>query len=204
MHIGDHTINHYHNTGSYLLSEELYRRKEDAILKSLRYPENDWSFNSVDENCSGTFQWIFERNVPVPYRDFNSGTRVLGNALPGWLFEHNRGFLITGKGGSGKSTLMMFFIEEPRNIALLERWASHCERRLIRASFFFWSSGNNLQGSQILFQLLQQHRALKYETFKSRLNENSARLDDLEKQPWTRIMHRFVGDPVVTMDPYFA
>lgn len=69
-------------------------------------------------------------------------------------------FFITGKAGSGKSTLMKFLANHQRVVKGLTDWASG--RKLIRVNMFFWNSGTALQKSlegfyrTILFHTLRQ------------------------------------------------
>ncbi|PNP59714.1 hypothetical protein FNYG_14845 [Fusarium nygamai] len=71
-------------------------------------------------------------------------------------------FHISGKAGSGKSTLMKFLYNHKRTRARLEEWASPC--KLVLAHFYFWvASGDDLQRSleglyrSILFQVLSNN-----------------------------------------------
>jgi ABC-type glutathione transport system ATPase component len=62
------------------------------------------------------------------------------------FIEHDNGILfISGKAGSGKSTLMKFLGDHDRVKALAESWAG--EKTLVFAPFYFWNSGDRLQMS---------------------------------------------------------
>jgi hypothetical protein len=64
-----------------------------------------------------------------------------------WLErDTNEPFMITGKPGSGKSTFMKFITSHERTRSALDTWSSG--RKLVVASFYFWSSGTSLQRSQ--------------------------------------------------------
>lgn len=76
-----------------------------------------------------------------------------------WL-ETGRGiFWITGKAGSGKSTLMKFLSDHPETQRALNKWAG--PKKLHVASYYFWNRGFELQKSQrgllrtLLFQILK-------------------------------------------------
>ena len=77
-----------------------------------------------------------------------------------WLRSGNGIYHISGKAGSGKSTLMKFLCQNPRLTNELEQWAGN--RKLVYASFFFWASGDRLQRSleglyrSLLFEVLSQ------------------------------------------------
>ncbi|EXJ81430.1 hypothetical protein A1O3_07722 [Capronia epimyces CBS 606.96] len=86
-----------------------------------------------------------------------------------WL-QFGRGvFYISGKAGSGKSTLMKFLSRQDRVKENLQRWAGG--KKLVFAQFFFWSSGNKLQMSveglyrSLLFEVLKQCPELIAEVF---------------------------------------
>jgi hypothetical protein len=78
-----------------------------------------------------------------------------------WLREGHGIFHVSGKPGSGKSTLMRFLASHPKIRHQLDVWAGN--KTLSVASFFFWeSSGDPLQKSlqglyrSILFETLSQ------------------------------------------------
>jgi hypothetical protein len=76
-----------------------------------------------------------------------------------WLRSGNQIYHISGKAGSGKSTLMKFLSQHSRVRKELESWAA--EKRLVFAQFFFWNSGEKLQ-----MCLEGLYRALLFETLK--------------------------------------
>lgn len=77
-----------------------------------------------------------------------------------WLRLGNGIYHISGKAGSGKSTLVKFLCQNPRLISELEQWAG--KKKLVFANFFFWASGDRLQRSleglyrSLLFEILNQ------------------------------------------------
>jgi hypothetical protein len=68
--------------------------------------------------------------------------------------------MITGKPGSGKSTFMKFISGHEQTQSALDTWSEG--RKLVVASFYFWSSGTPLQRSQdgllrcLLYKILSQ------------------------------------------------
>ena len=129
-------------------------RASELLLDSLSYESIRDRQEAVAEAHVATFQWVFERQPTesVPWTD-----------LVSWLSESDQQdslYWITGKPGSGKSTLMKFLFENPLTKNFLESWAK--PQQLITAAHFLWYSGEPIQKSQVgllrslLFQLLSQ------------------------------------------------
>lgn len=74
-----------------------------------------------------------------------------------WLEGEEDVYWITGKPGSGKSTLMKYLYNDRRTLSHLQNWSGSFP--LVTAGFFFWNSGTVMQMSKI--GLLQ---ALLYES----------------------------------------
>ncbi|KAH7146154.1 hypothetical protein EDB81DRAFT_947194 [Dactylonectria macrodidyma] len=64
-----------------------------------------------------------------------------------WLENGSGVFYISGKAGSGKSTLMKCLAENPLTLQRLNVWASQSQKDLILVKFYFWNSGTQLQRS---------------------------------------------------------
>jgi hypothetical protein len=100
-------------------------------------------FDQIEEAHNHTFNWLFN----------NSATK-----FEDWLSEGNGLYWISGKPGSGKSTLMKFALKDGRTQRALERWSAG--HKLVTAGFFFYDRGSSLQKSfegllrSILHQLL--------------------------------------------------
>lgn len=104
------------------------------------------------EAFEGTYEWIFEDGR---------------TSFSGWARSEESLFWITGKAGSGKSTLMRLLSEHEETQDLLQEWAGSSE--VVLLSFFFWNAGNTMQKSQIglmralLHQLLDQSEGVDLE-----------------------------------------
>lgn len=78
--------------------------------------------------------------------------------LTQWLATKSGIFWVTGKPGSGKSTLMKFIAGEPKTKSILSRWASP----VVVAAHYFWNSGSAMQRSQegllrtLLYEIFRQ------------------------------------------------
>ena len=129
---------------------------QKAFILSLHYREREYRESAITSPYDKTFQWIF-----------GDGPKRETARFPLWLRSDENLFWVTGKAGSGKSTLMKYvsdFRSRGEGAALckshLLEWAG--ASKLVTASFYFWASGSAVQGSQkamfnsLLFQLLQE------------------------------------------------
>ena len=112
--------------------------KEKNILRSLRFRTMKERHSSISPAHIGTFRWVFDNAAQPDCQHVN-----LGN----WLEQGVGCYWVTGKAGSGKSTLMKYILEEQRTEQLLRRWAG--QNKLVIASFFFWNAGTMMQKSQV-------------------------------------------------------
>ncbi|KAF2803353.1 uncharacterized protein BDZ99DRAFT_400033, partial [Mytilinidion resinicola] len=135
------------------LSQEGERvRREQRVLFSLRFRSMDVRHSKIPEAHNTTFNWIFEEAAEddsLPRVEFMQWLRSSGDIY--WL---------SGKAGSGKSTLTKFIASHPRTMQALSLWAG--QHRLFTASHFFWHAGTDLQKSQegllqtILYDILRK------------------------------------------------
>ncbi|KAH8759765.1 hypothetical protein BGZ57DRAFT_614955 [Hyaloscypha finlandica] len=122
-------------------------------------------FYEIDTSADGTFEWIFEDSAG----QIDSNPRLeLG--FKEWLQDGGGIFHISGKPGSGKSTLMKFLCTHHKTMDRLKHWSG--DKNLVFASFFFWKPGNELQRSllglvrTLLFHVVAQCRDFIPEVFK--------------------------------------
>ena len=140
-----------------LESESSTLRKQISIIESLRFPQIFERANNIKEAHPATFEWLFEGNGKTVTHGQQSN-------IFHWLQTGTGTFWVSGKAGSGKSTLMKFFYNNPKTTAALEDWASGS--KLVSASFFFWNAGTKLQKSQqgliqtLLLHIFRQDPAL--------------------------------------------
>jgi hypothetical protein len=123
---------------------------EQIILEQLRFDEIDYRYDTIREADEHTLSWLFstgEQHSPATFHD--------------WLGSDDDLYWISGKPGSGKSTLMKFLSHHPRTIEKLGIWAK--QKRLITVEYFFWEAGKSLQKSQegllrsLLYEILRQY-----------------------------------------------
>jgi energy-coupling factor transporter ATP-binding protein EcfA2 len=192
LHIGDnnqHHDHHYYGDESQLSLAERQRQREDAILSSLYFTDMNARERAIDSPCDDTFGWIFDEKVTerVLYR-----VKDIRNLMSRWL-EHEHGmFLIVGKAGSGKSTLMRFLAGHKQTRTLLQSWARRHDCVLEVCAHYFWCSGNQQQSSQeglwrnILYAIANSNRRLASAMFADRARDECQTLAQVRSQPWAR------------------
>ncbi|KAF8856104.1 hypothetical protein BDZ45DRAFT_745822 [Acephala macrosclerotiorum] len=128
------------------------------ILEGIRYSSMQDRFGRIPAAYRKTFDWIFSKDdtgVDVPKSTINE--EELENVSDGehdprwdnfvrWLRSDDDLYWITGKPGSGKSTLVKYLHADPRTCEHLQSWRGASE--LIIAGFFFWNSGAAMQMSE--------------------------------------------------------
>ncbi|SPQ25662.1 da302975-2847-4bb6-be34-3e73d817684f [Thermothielavioides terrestris] len=111
------------------------------IVDSLRFPSLEDREDAIPRAHARTFEWLFQ-----PHADRGPDPAPSWSDFPAWLEADTREiYWITGKPGSGKSTLMKFVTRHPRLREHLSVWAG--SQQLLAASFYFWNAGTELQKS---------------------------------------------------------
>ncbi|OCL00932.1 uncharacterized protein K441DRAFT_691838 [Cenococcum geophilum 1.58] len=128
-----------------------------SVLKQLRFYAIDDRFSEISSPYPKTYEWILNHDGPEPDVSHKSNPNFAQ-----WLGLDNSTYWISGKPGSGKSTIMKYISNHPRTIQLLQPWASGCN--ISTASFFFWNPAKErLQKSQagllrsLLYQLFSKY-----------------------------------------------
>ena len=127
--------------------------EEDVLLTSLDYDQRLRRHEAIPGAHQETFQWIFERRKTL--------VNAPGIRFVDWLEAGNDLFWISGKPGSGKSTLMKLIANAPSTVQYLSKWAVG-SKKLVIASHYFWSAGSPIQKSQegllrsLLYEILAQ------------------------------------------------
>ena len=123
---------------------------QESITSSLAYSGMANRQDMIMRPEYRTYDWVFEATSTAPEPV---------NFMP-WLQNDEGIFWITGKAGSGKSTLMKHICNDNRTHAALKHWAAG--REIVIASHYFWSPGSSMEQSYsgIL-------RSLLYDIFRS-------------------------------------
>jgi hypothetical protein len=152
------------------------RQKESAenIVKQLRFREISDREKMVADAHKKTFEWMFDASS----KHQSSRTNFVD-----WLTRQDQLYWITGKAGSGKSTMMKFLLNDSRTRQYLRHYAASVP--LVVAEFFFWNSGTSMQMSQqgvlktLLFQVAAERRDLIPILFPKRWHYHKRHINDL-------------------------
>ncbi|KAF2723849.1 hypothetical protein K431DRAFT_218899, partial [Polychaeton citri CBS 116435] len=121
------------------------REKSTRIISSLRYETMIDRREAIVSAYDGTLEWMFDESR---------------SPFPRWLKEGHGLFWVSGKAGSGKSTLMKRVAEHPELATLSEIWAG-LNAQVLQADFYFWFAGSPFQKSvkglyqSVLYQILR-------------------------------------------------
>jgi NACHT domain len=145
-----------------LTAQEVAAFKSD-ILQSLDPRYSNARYESIPNPCKDTFEWIFD-----PDADWQNWADYVE-----WLRDDAALYWITGKAGSGKSTLMKFICDDTRTVQYLR--GKNDTTEVVLLSFYFWNSGPRYQMSQegllqtLLHQALSRDPELVPRVFANRL-----------------------------------
>lgn len=134
---------------------ERHGRLQRTLIESLGFAEMTDRHHRIVEAHEKTFQWLFlpDNANQHKWTDFSE-----------WLEGDSTLYWVTGKAGSGKSTLMKYIHGDKRTMDHLKTWTAGVP--LVTAAFFFWNSGTRMQMSEvgflqsILSQVLTERPAL--------------------------------------------
>ena len=112
---------------------------EQAILESLNFRRMRDRRSNIVEAHARTFDWIFDEKV-------EGASSSAKTNFSDWLRNRAGIYWITGKAGSGKSTLMKYLVSHDLVRKSLEDWAG--SKSLFTGAYFFWSAGDDMEKSQ--------------------------------------------------------
>lgn len=153
------------------------------LLQSLKFERMEEQKNQITRNYRQTYHWIFEeRNEESDEEsslsewstddedDFTDGFSprpgVHWDSFVDWLESESHIYWVSGKPGSGKSTLMKFVSSNPKTKRFLSNWQSKVQI----FSHYFWKAGSEMQRSlkgllcSLIYQIFceNRHMALEY------------------------------------------
>lgn len=109
------------------------KKARSRLLESLEYRGMNARINEVSQASTKTFEWVLESDNPHHWSSFT-----------GWLNSQEQIYLISGKPGSGKSTLMKYLIQNRNKIVDKLPHSAQSPRILW---YFLWNSGTIQQRS---------------------------------------------------------
>ena len=146
--VKEHISNKFEQRNVQLVNEVYQRR----FLKSLYFPEIHARQEEIADAHKETFQWVFKQSESrLPH----------WNSFAEWLESGSRTYWISGKAGSGKSTLMNYVCQNPQTQQYLKTWSAG--RIIITPKFFFWNPGSSMQKSSqgllrsLVYQILLEN-----------------------------------------------
>lgn len=158
-----------------LIASERSVSLDQQFLKSLAFDHLEERHTSIIKAHEDTLEWIFE-----PATDSTDGRKLLQ-----WL-EFGKGiFWVSGKAGSGKSTLMKFVAGHDKTRSALAEWAGPNEIFVI--SHYFWWAGSQMQKSQqgllqtLLFGIFRQCPHLMQDVCEPRWSQRAT----VQPEKWT-------------------
>ena len=141
---------------SKVASDGLHYSTEQKILSRLRFVRLEDRYRLISPAYRNTLAWLFGDTGLQGQHQVNDPSTFVQ-----WLYSDKNLYWISGRPGSGKSTLMKFLCHHQRTKEHLATWAANHE--VIIAEYFFWNAGkNDLQKSQegllrsLLYQILRQ------------------------------------------------
>ncbi|RSL41780.1 hypothetical protein CEP53_012557 [Fusarium sp. AF-6] len=166
-----------------LYSESRQCARDIFVLHGIDYKHRPARHEGISPAHERTFEWLFDRS--------EQDTRQ--SHLLNWL-RHGRGiFWVSGKPGSGKSTLMKYMAEHASTRTALQQWAADARKDLTIASHYFWYAGSDIQRSQegllrsLLCDIFQQAPELIPIACPERWDKSDTLIDRQETDiaPWT-------------------
>lgn len=172
------------------LHQEKQIRLRQALLQRLAFPAMSTRSEAIYDTYGTTFRWIFKKallgDLSDDAPDDSSGdwsedeyggvAHRIARAecdFGEWLSTDakDRIYWISGKAGSGKSSLMNLIATDVRSRALLETWAA--PKRYLVVSHYFWAAGATEQRGfmgflrSIIYQLLTIDEDTSHQLFTS-------------------------------------
>lgn len=132
------------------------RYVQSVITEGLRFESMDNREEAILRTFNTTYDWVFDRTPAVS----DTGERMW-SSFPTWLESDSKlPFWITGKPGSGKSTMMKHIVNDPTLREHLSQWAQGLPVYKVR--YYAWKPGLDLNKSEeglkrtLLYQVMQE------------------------------------------------
>ncbi|KAK0720832.1 hypothetical protein B0H67DRAFT_682675 [Lasiosphaeris hirsuta] len=154
------------------------------LTRGLKFEEFQSREAAIADCILQTYSWIFDPPFQVTTPDGEN----TWSSFPDWLERSSDPiYWITGKPGSGKSTMMKYILENPALKTHLRHWAG--DTPLLIARSYAWNAGATLQKSfgglkrTLLYQILNQQPDLLPELMPRRWAYYSLLLQGISQTP---------------------
>ncbi|KAK7983218.1 hypothetical protein PG989_010620 [Apiospora arundinis] len=129
----------------------------ELMTNGLRFNTFNTRQGAIPHTFQSTYRWIFDRQPKGSPEGL-----PLWHSFPDWL-ESTSGsvYWITGKPGSGKSTMMKHVTESAVTMSHLQKWSDSLP--VIVISYYAWNAGQNLQKSWDGLRRTMLHQAISKE-----------------------------------------
>lgn len=148
------------------------RVHRDRLLGSLTFVGMNERRQQAKESFPNTFQWAFRGDLNKDGGDENDGAHkshwtdhthyIKWDSFEDWLRSGTQVYWISGKPGSGKTTLVKYLLSDTRTRDALDVW----NHGSVVLSHFFWRPGTPMQQNikgllcNLLYQILEVDAAL--------------------------------------------
>jgi hypothetical protein len=140
--------------------------RRERLLRSLKFDRMNERRNMVAESHPKTYQWVLsdgsDAAEPADVAESSKAdARHRWDSFSDWLRSTEPAYWISGKPGSGKTTLVKYLLDHPQTRSFLELWSPGA----VLVSHFFWRPGTQMQQSikglfcSLLYQLLEKDKA---------------------------------------------
>lgn len=152
--------------------------REQRFLRGLNYVSRPYRHESIPEAHKSTFNWLFADAKDFLTQNGQQPARSHRNFID-WLKTGNGTFWVSGKAGSGKSTMMKYVASHDKTLKALEEWSG--SKGIIIASHFFWSTGTAMQKSmkgllqELLYDILCEYPVLAPDLFPLQWEETKSK-----------------------------
>ncbi|KNG51453.1 p-loop containing nucleoside triphosphate hydrolase [Stemphylium lycopersici] len=174
----------FSNALASVVSQDVQARFCSLILARLYSTELPDRYRSIPDAEPSTLNWIFDDN-PTEWYSYSQ-----------WLSatDDNNLYWVSGKPGSGKSTLLKHLFSHSKTAAHLQTWSA--EKALVKAGFFFWNSGHDIQTQigllqTLLYSVLRNHKKILMQLFEDRWKQFSAFGGGLQSFTWHELRRAF-------------
>lgn len=122
---------------TFTCTEPPLKSDRDLLLDSLDFPERTWRYQDIRPADRSTFKWVFDGEAVD-----EDGDPISCPSLMKWLRGRDAVYWITGKPGSGKSTVMKEIVSSGEFAQMSKCWVGGSVMKALQ--FFLWRPGTNV------------------------------------------------------------